>query len=250
MDSKISTGSEVLDWLLEGGFEKEVITTIYGPAGSGKTNICLICASSFKKKKVIYIDTEGSFSLSRLRQLNDDYKRVLENTILLKPTTFSEQKKAFEKLKELNHKNTGIIIVDSIAMLYRLAIGQTKKVWDINKELGMQLSYLTEIARKNKIPILVTNQVYADFDNKNEVNIVGGDLLKYQSKCLIELKRNNDGSRKAIIRKHRSIEENKEINFTINDLGLSEVSIKDEKVETNKLNKYSIEEISFEKPQK
>jgi hypothetical protein len=70
----------------------------------------------------------------------------------------------------LNHKNTGIIIVDSIAMLYRLAIGQTKKVWEINKQLGMQLSYLTEIARKNKIPILVTNQVYADFENKDEVN--------------------------------------------------------------------------------
>jgi len=241
MDSKVPSGSEVLDWLLEGGFEKEVITTIYGPAGSGKTNICLICASSFKDKKVIYIDTEGSFSLSRLRQLNDDYKKVLDNTILLKPTTFNEQKKAFEKLKNLDHKNTGIIIVDSIAMLYRLAIGQTKKIWEINKQLGMQLSYLTEIARKNKIPILVTNQVYADFENKNEVNIVGGDLLKYQSKCLIELKRNSDGSRKAIIKKHRSIEENKEIDFVITDLGLKEVD------EENK-DDIKLEKIYFEKP--
>ena len=227
-DTKITSGAEVIDWLLEGGFEKEVITTIYGPAGSGKTNISLICAASFKDKKVIYVDTEGSFSLSRLRQISDDYKKVLDNVILLKPTTFAEQKKAFEELKGLVHKNTGIIIVDSIAMLYRLEIGQSKKIYEVNRQLGMQLSYLTEIARKNKIPVLITNQVYADFEDKNKVNIVGGDLLKYQSKCLIEIQKNNDGSRKAIIRKHRSIEENKEVNFKINDLGLTEVKQKSE----------------------
>jgi len=95
--------------------------------------------------------------------------------------------------------------------------------------------------RENKIPILVTNQVYADFENKNEVNIVGGDLLKYQSKCLIELKRNSDGSRKAIIKKHRSIEENKEIDFVITDLGLKEVD------EENK-DDIKLEKIYFEKP--
>ncbi len=229
MDTKISSGSEVIDWLLEGGFDKEVITTIYGPAGSGKTNICLICASSFKDKKVIYVDTEGSFSLSRLRQISDDYKAVLNNVILLKPTTFAEQKKAFEKLKTLVHKNTGVIIVDSIAMLYRLEMGQTKKVYEVNRQLGMQLSFLTEIARKNNIPVLITNQVYADFENKDKVNIVGGDLLKYQSKCLVELQKCTDGKRAAIVRKHRSIEENKKVVFVIKNLGLEEVKEEEEK---------------------
>lgn len=222
METKISTGSDVLDWLLEGGFEKEVITTIYGPAGSGKTNICLLCASNFSDKKVIYIDTEGSFSLSRFRQIADNYEEKLKNIIILKPTTFAEQKKAFGELRKIDHKNTGIIIVDSIAMLYRLEMGQTKNVYDVNKQLGMQLSALTEIARKNHVPVLITNQVYQDFEQKDKVNIVGGDLLKYQSKCLIELRKKEDGVRVAIIKKHRSIEENKEIKFTINNLGIEE----------------------------
>ncbi|MFP4523002.1 MAG: DNA repair and recombination protein RadB [Candidatus Nanoarchaeia archaeon] len=221
--TKITTGSEAIDWLLEGGLEREVITTIYGPAGSGKTNICLLSAAHCKNKKVIYIDTEGSFSVSRLRQISDDYKAVLDNTIILKPTTFAEQKKAFEELRSIDHSKTGIIIVDSIAMLYRLEMGQTKKIYEVNKQLGMQLAFLTEIARKNKIPVLISNQVYADFENKDKVNIVGGDLLKYQSKCLIELKKISDGARKAIIRKHRSIEENKEIDFRITDLGIQEI---------------------------
>lgn len=228
-DTKINTGSDVLDWLLEGGYEREVITTIYGPAGSGKTNICLLCASSMKEKKVIYVDTEGSFSLSRFRQLNENVEEALKNIIILKPTTFPEQKKAFEKLKAMSHKNTGIIIVDSIAMLYRLEMGQTKNIYEVNKQLGIQLSLLTEIARKNNIPILITNQVYSDFDQKDKVNIVGGDLLKYQSKCLIELKKVEDGVRKAIIQKHRSIEEEKNIYFRITDLGLEEVKIEEKK---------------------
>lgn len=222
METKTSTGSDVLDWLLEGGYEKEVITTIYGPAGSGKTNICLICAANFSDKKVIYIDTEGSFSLSRFRQLTNNVEEKLKNIIILKPTNFPEQKKAFSELKKLDHTKTGIIIVDSIAMLYRLEMGQTKNIYDVNKQLGMQLSTLTEIARKNNIPVLITNQVYQDFEQKDKVNIVGGDLLKYQSKCLIELKKREDGVRSAIIKKHRSIEENKEIQFTINNLGLEE----------------------------
>ncbi len=227
METKINTGTEVVDWLLEGGYEKEVITTIYGPAGSGKTNLCLLCANSFKGKKVIYVDTEGSFSISRFRQITDKYKESLKNIILLKPTTFQEQKKAFEKLRTLVNKDIGIIIVDSIAMLYRLEMGQTKNVYDVNRQLGIQLSFLTEIARKNGIPVLITNQVYQDFENKEKVNIVGGDLLKYQSKCLIELQKKENGVRKAIVRKHRSIEEDKTIFFKITDLGIEEVQEED-----------------------
>ena len=42
--NKISTGAEFLDKFLEGGYENDVVTTIYGPSGSGKTNLCLVAA--------------------------------------------------------------------------------------------------------------------------------------------------------------------------------------------------------------
>src|SRR3989338_3826200 len=66
--AKVSSGSGALDKLLEGGYETDVITTIYGPAGSGKTTTCLLAAVSTatvkenKDKKVVFIDTEGGFS--------------------------------------------------------------------------------------------------------------------------------------------------------------------------------------------
>lgn len=223
MDTKIPTGCAVIDWLLEGGYEKDCITTLYGPAGSGKTNICLIAvANSNPKKKIIYIDTEGSFSLARLKQITDDYKTVLERTIILQPTSFAEQQKVFDKLRKLVTDKISMIVLDSVAMLYRLEMGVTKNVKDVNRQLGTQLAYLTQIARKQHIPVLITNQVYADFEEKDTVKMVGGDLLKYTSKCLIELHKDKNG-RRATLRKHRSIEDGKEIHFKIVDRGLEEV---------------------------
>ena len=71
-----------------------------------------------------------------------------------------------------------------------------------------------EIARRKKIPVLITNQVYADFDHRDEVKMVGGDLLKYGSKCLLELKRTEE-YREIILRKHRSLPEGKRVKFKI-----------------------------------
>ena len=202
---KISTGAAVMDALLEGGYETDVVTTVFGPAGSGKTNIALIGAIQTAKqgKKVIYIDTEGGFSVERLNQLCASNKKIMENIMFLKPTKFSEQKKSFEKLKDyINSKDVGLIIVDTLAMLYRLEMGKNEDIYSTNKELGMQISYLTEIVRKKNIPVLITNQVYSVFDARNKVNMVGGDIIKYGSKCLIELQMMPSGKRKALLKKH------------------------------------------------
>jgi len=218
MDNKVPTGSKILDRMLDGGYEKDIITTIYGPAGSGKTILCMLCTINMarNKKKVIYVDTENNFSIDRLKQIAPyDYNKILDFIIFLKPTSFEEQKKAFDKLRGIVDNKIGLIVVDTIAMLYRLELGKSEGVYEVNRELGRQISYLNEIARKKYIPILITNQVYADFENTNKVNMVGGDLLKYSSKCLLELQLTPAGNRKCILRKHRSIEQEKEIIFKI-----------------------------------
>jgi DNA repair protein RadB len=230
METRISSGTTAIDWLLEGGYEKDAITTIYGPAGSGKTNLCLLCIANSIKKKVIYIDSEGSFSISRFKQICPDYKEVMKRILFLNPTTFAEQKKAFELLKTMVDDKIGLIVFDSVAMIYRLEIGKTKDVYSVNRELGIQIGILTEIARKKNIPVLITNQVYSDFEHKDKIKMVGGDLLKYQSKCLIELQKMDAGIRQAIIIKHRSLPEGKNILFKIIDTGIEEIE-KEEKEE-------------------
>ncbi|MBI2135103.1 DNA repair and recombination protein RadB [Candidatus Woesearchaeota archaeon] len=223
---KLPTGSKILDKLLDQGYESDIITTIYGPSGSGKTNLCILCAVNASRmgKKVIYIDTENNFSVERFRQIcnsiNLDHLKIINNMAFFKPNSFEEQKKTFEKLKDTINSKVGLVIVDSIAMLYRLEIGKSEDVFEVNNDLANQLSCLKEIAGKKNIPVLVTNQVYADFEEKDKVNMVGGDLLKYASKCLIELQITPAGNRRAIIKMHRSIPENSEIIFKIVEGGI------------------------------
>jgi len=224
--NKMPTGSRILDQMLEGGYDKDIVTTIYGPAGSGKTVLCLLCSINVARtnKKVIFVDSEGGFSIERFRQicshLNQDANKILENFIFLKPTNFNEQKKVFAKLKDIVNDKIGLIVVDSIAMLYRLEMGKSEEIVEVNRQLASQIGFLTEIARTKQIPVIVTNQVYADFDDKDKIHIVGGDILKYGSKCLLELQITPNGNRRAILRKHRSIADEKEILFKIVEGGI------------------------------
>jgi DNA repair protein RadB len=234
-ERKISAGSYDLNQWLYGGYETDIITTIYGPAGSGKTNFCILCAVSQAKKgrKVVYMDTEGGFSVERVKQIaGEKYNEVLDNILLLKPTSFSEQREDFfQLLKEIKSGKISLIIIDGMTMLYRLDLAEAKqqedgRVKEINSELAKQMRILAEIARKQEITVIITNQVYSEFLSEEEFKsgkerkmmMVGGDILKYWSKCIIELQ-NKSGKRKAVLKKHRSMPE-KELNFEITNEGL------------------------------
>lgn len=233
---KISAGSFDLNKWLYGGYEKGIITMIAGPPASGKTNFVLLasCSQAKKGNKVIFIDTESGFSSERVRQIvGEEYKEILKNILLLNPTSFNEQKKIFIKLLDkIKKENVGLIVVDGMAMLYRLKLGNTvklkdeNKVKEVNREVARQMRVLAEISRKQNIPVLITNQVYHGFLSeeewrkgiKPEANIVGGDLFKYWSKAIIELK-NENGKKKAILLKHRSMPK-KEMSFEIREKGI------------------------------
>jgi DNA repair protein RadB len=234
--NKIMTGSYDLNKWLDGGYDKDIISLFYGPAASGKSNFVMLaaCHNAKKNKKIIFIDTEGGFSLDRIKQISGDLPEpILNNIMILKPTNFQEQRQSFYKLlKEIKeNKNIGLVIVDSMTMLYRLELAEARKkgideVRKINSDLAGQMRALHEISRKQDIPVLITSQVYNEFLTEEDwlsgkqagVNLVGGDILRYWSKCIIELQ-GKDGKKKAIIRKHRSLPE-KELNFEIVNEGI------------------------------
>lgn len=222
---KTSSGSIIIDSLLNGGFEKGIITTIFGPGSSGKTNICLLTSiNAFKEgKKVVYVDTEGNISVDRLKQLTPDYKNVLDNMIIISPSTLEDQGKSLRRLKSFANKDISLIIIDSAATPYRLELSE-KDSSEVNNELGRQLSELAAIAKINDIPVILTNQVYSAMDETDNVRMVGGDLLKFSSKCVIELQKGTKGVRKAIIKRHRSIPEDKEAVFRIVEKGFESVT--------------------------
>jgi len=217
-DEKMDFGSEVIDKLLSGGMEKGIITTVYGASGTGKSNLAIITAlAAAKRGKIVFVDTESGFSIERARQIDSALDKTMKNIHLLKPLEFEDQQKAIRDLREVIKKEKiELIVIDSLTMLYRLERPDDPK--EINLELTKQLSILSSIARRNNIPIFVTNQVYSSFDKRDEIRMVGGDILQYWSKCLIELV-NDKGRRTAYLKKHRSLPE-KSFGFQIFDGGI------------------------------
>ncbi|MFH1054509.1 MAG: DNA repair and recombination protein RadB [Candidatus Altiarchaeota archaeon] len=204
------------DTLLAGGLEDAVVTQFFGPPASGKTNLALIAsARALGRGKVIYVDPEGGFSFERLRQISGEkFNDTLNNIILLQPTTFDEQKVAISKLDDIvTSVKVSLVVVDSIAMLYRME--EDKDV----RMLGRMLAHLLRIARKYNIPVLLTNQVYSEFDT-NIIRPIGGQISEYFTKNMVELCRREDHTRYAVLRRHQSQPEGLSMDFNITASGI------------------------------
>lgn len=218
----LSIGATALDDLLEGGMEGGSITLFFGEAGSGKTNICLQIAKNvaLTNKKVIYIDTEG-VSLERLKQMaGDTYEDVMKNVLFFEPHTFEEQEKFVDKAVKLAESSleVGVIILDSATIHYRLTRNDEEK--GIRKSLSPQLAKLLAVSRSKDIPIILTSQVYTDIE-KGTFEPLGGHVLLHNAKAIVRLDKVGTGSRRAVIIKHRHLEEGKRADFKLTKDGVA-----------------------------
>jgi DNA repair protein RadB len=222
-NTKISTGSPI-DVIMGGGVEKGCLTQFYGPPGSGKTNIALqllVCCAK-KGDKAIYVDTEGGLSIERVKQIsNNRFDSFASNIIIFEPTSFNEQIEVLKKIENLldsKGETVELIILDSAVALYRLKEGDSSQT---NRELGQQMALLSRIARNHNVAVVITNHIYSVFDGDGVIEPVGGTILKYWSKIVVELARANGlGERTATLKRHRSRPEGLRARFRIVDHGI------------------------------
>ncbi|MEM7825135.1 MAG: DNA repair and recombination protein RadB [Candidatus Aenigmatarchaeota archaeon] len=226
MKKKIAL-SEPLTSLI-GGIENAALTNFYGPPGAGKTNICLLACLECVNNggKVVYVDTEGGFSIERFKQLagTEEIENLLKKIIFIQPKDFKEQGKIIKSLEKMD---TDMIIVDSVVSLYRLECADPSiETLEANKELSVQLSILSNIAREKNIPVIITAHTFKRWDT-GENEIIGGFTIKYWSKSMIFLEHTGKMSeRKATVIKHRSIPEGKSAKFLIVENGIKPSSFK------------------------
>ncbi|XP_050520135.1 DNA repair protein XRCC3-like isoform X2 [Daktulosphaira vitifoliae] len=142
----ITTGCEQIDIMLGGGLFQHGITELSGESGCGKTQFCLQAAltiqlpSSLKgaKSGAVYICTEDHFPSSRIQQMinnlpskyqnNSKIERLEvsqvdfgDNILINLVTTVEDLKKCIYSMlpKVLNHKSIKLIVIDSIAAVFR-----------------------------------------------------------------------------------------------------------------------------------
>ncbi len=156
----IATGIQKLDELLGGGIRDSIITDIFGPNGSGKTQLTLqICANALTNNGVIlYQDTTGGFRPERLLELvkakNMDQK-LLDRVTVGRITNTAEQINYIDKILEIN--NTCLVVIDNVTDLF--SFEYSKESNSLAKHIAF-IEYMHKLARvtlHKKIPVIVTN---------------------------------------------------------------------------------------------
>jgi DNA repair protein RadB len=85
------------------------------------------------------------------------------------------------------------------------------------------MGLLSKIARQYDVAVVVTNQIYSaiDEDGKDDIKAVGGTILQYWSKVIIQLERGEETNQRiATLKRHRSIPEGKQAIFSITSRGI------------------------------
>lgn len=142
----------------------------------------------------------------------------LDRVLFFKPYTITEQERLVQNATRGN--NLGLVVVDSINMHYRLHLDGGDAEQEASRSLYKQLHHLTNFARKHQVPVLVTGQVYGGEDTTQPF---ARRVMEHLVKALIRFEKRPDGSRKATILKHRSIEEGRSARFRIGATGLESV---------------------------
>ncbi|MHB8604378.1 MAG: DNA repair and recombination protein RadB [Thermoplasmatota archaeon] len=220
-----------LDDLLDGGVESGALTEFFGEAGAGKTNICLQLTRNVARagRKVVFIDTEG-VSLERFAQMcggpdSDEFKRVRANVLFFEPFSLKEQESVVEKAVRLAASaDVGLVVLDSATLHYRVALGARDDAGVVGRRmLAQQLSQLVELARKRDIPVVITNQVFTNIDKDDQLEPVGGQLVRHLLKAVVRLEKAGLGRRRAVVMKHRSVAEGLAAEFRLTPSGVEPV---------------------------
>lgn len=202
MSEKQKIGNVVLDEVLDGGLMKSCINMVYGSAATGKTTMCMVCAIEMAKRggRVLFLDSENGFSIERMKQLaGGNFPRIVENILVIKIRNFQDQKEKVAQLHEIVERGRfKMVILDTIGHYYRKALKDAP--YRVNKDADDNFKVLKDLAKKGII-ILISNQVYANFREKDRVEPVGGKMFKNWSGLILELRKDESKNRKAVMMK-------------------------------------------------
>lgn len=193
MLQKIPTSCRTIDEFLKGGFPVEGVTLIFGEAETGKTTLAMQCAANCARRgfKTLFVDSDETFSARRLSQIaREQFKAIAEMIILVRPNDFREQAVIVDQLTDYVNKNFKLVVFDTVTSLYRLRTSELpSKTFELNRELNRQLAVLAQMARTQKIALLLTSQVHSAL---NEIPIsiepVATRVLKFWADTVVAMK--------------------------------------------------------------
>ncbi|NXL70623.1 RA51D protein, partial [Leptocoma aspasia] len=186
----LPTGSPSLDQLLDSGLYTGEVTELMGAPGSGKTQVCLGIAASVSlglKQHVLFLDSTGGFTASRLYQMlraqtEDEEEQAilgrlrlcfvlqleaLQRVQVVRVFNIYELLSALQELRDRLSQQVvssmgplKVVVLDSVsAVIYPLLGGRQSEGLALMMQLSRELKTL---AREFSLAVVVTNQVTRD----------------------------------------------------------------------------------------
>lgn len=201
---KITTGTNCLDTLLDGGIETQALTEVYGEFGCGKTQLChTMCVMVQKPKEeggldggVLYIDTENTFRPERIVSIakaNEmEPEKVLDRIIVARAYNSSHQTLILEEAGPvIEENNIKLIITDSAVGLFRSEYLGRGTLAARQQKLNHFVHLLSRIAETYNCAAIATNQVMASPDVffGDPTRPIGGNVVAHTSTYRIYFKK-------------------------------------------------------------
>ncbi len=235
---RLSLGSSNLDKLLGGGLESQSITEFVGEFGAGKSQICMKLSINAQQPsnegglegRVLFIDTEGTFSAQRVYQMAQasglEAEKVLDGILYSRVYNSDHQiltvDHAFKVCKEENVK---LLVVDSVLSHFRGEYIGRESLSERQQRLNSHLHKLLRIAQALNLAVVITNQVQANPQAffGDPTRPAGGNILAHASTHRIMLKKASGGLRVAKVIDSPYLPES-ETYFQITEKGVEDAS--------------------------
>lgn len=232
----ITTGSKNFDSLLGGrGIESRAITEAFGAYGSGKTQLGLTLAVNVQfpldkggtNGKCVFIDTEGTFRPSRIKQiaekLNANPEKVLKNIFVARAFNSDHQILLLDKISEMIKQGEPIklLIIDSLTAHFRAEFAGRGQLADRQQKLNRYIHHLMKLAETYNLAVYVTNQVMANPAQLfgDPTTAIGGHIVGHASTYRLYLRRGKKDSRVAKLIDSPNLPDNETI-FFVTEAGI------------------------------
>ena len=232
---KISTGTNCLDLLFDGGVETQALTEVYGEFGSGKTQFChTMCVNVQKPKEqggqeggVLYIDTENTFRPERIVSIAKangmDPEKVLDRIIVARAYNSAHQILILEEAGPIiKEHNVKLIVADSAAGLFRAEYLGRGTLSERQQRLNKFVHLLVRTAETYNCAAIATNQVMSSPDVffGDPTRPIGGNIIAHTSTYRVYFKKSG---KKRIARMVDSPHHpEQEVIFMLTEAGISD----------------------------
>ena len=239
---KISTGTNCLDTLFDGGLETQALTEVYGEFGCGKTQFAHTMSVMVQKSKeeggleggVLYIDTENTFrperivSIAQAHGLNPE--KALDNIIVARAYNSAHQTLILEEAGPvIEENNVKLIVADSAVGLFRSEYLGRGTLSSRQQKLNHFVHLLSRIAETYNCAAIATNQVMASPDVffGDPTRPIGGNVVAHTSTYRIYFKKSGKKRIARMVDSPHHPEE--EVIFMLGEAGVMDLEGTDKK---------------------